>query len=347
MSGKKGTSAKQKGHTTDNKHKTETSQKGKQTPQGGLKRFLTPSPVLINETLKKSRQISGGLSDVSEKLNMDEGLELETQEAAGIGSVESVEGMSVALTMDDKDVKKIANELQELILPDMRQIISNQIPDIQSIVDGAIKSAVSQINETLIKEVNIVKKENSELKKMVNTLEQKVMKLERDVDDGEQYSRRNSVRISGVGESSEEDTDRIILNIAKDLEADITLNDIDRSHRVGKSRNGRPRAIIVKFTSYRARRALYSKRMNLRHLNAGRNVFVNEDLTARRSELLFSARKYVKSKQLKTAYSSDGRVYVKDNNDVRHLIIDQADLQAFGILSDLHTEPQPSTSSAW
>ena len=78
MSGKKGTSAKQKGHTTDNKHKTETSQNGKQTPQGGLKRFLTPSPVLINETLKKSRQISGELSDVSEKLNMDECLELET-----------------------------------------------------------------------------------------------------------------------------------------------------------------------------------------------------------------------------------------------------------------------------
>ena len=68
----------------------------------------------------------------------------------------------------------------------------------------------------------------------------KVIKLQRDVDDGEQYSRRNSVRISGVGESGEEDTDSIIKNIARDLDADITLNDTDRSHRVGKSRNGRP-----------------------------------------------------------------------------------------------------------
>ena len=41
--------------------------------------------------------------------------------------------------------------------------------------------------------------------------------------------------------------------------------------------------------------------MDLRHLNAGRNVFIKEDLTARRSELLFNARKYVNSEQLKTA----------------------------------------------
>ena len=55
-----------------------------------------------------------------------------------------------------------------------------------------------------------------------------------------------------VGESGEEDTDRIIKNIGRDLDADITLNDTVRSYRVGKSRNGRPRAIVVKFTSYSA-----------------------------------------------------------------------------------------------
>ena len=212
MSGKKSDSKQQQGNTKDSKNKKETSQKGKQTPQGGTKRFLTPSPVHPNESLKKSRQVSGGLSDVKKRLNLDE--ELETQEVA---VVEGVEEMSVAFTMDDKDVKQIASELQELILPDLWQLISSQIPDFKNIVDGAIKSAVSQINETLLKEINTVKEENSELKKSVSTLEQKVIKLQRDVDDG-----------------------------------------------------------------------------------------------------------------LKTAYSSDGRVYVKDNNDARHLIIDQADLWAFG-----------------
>ena len=205
---------------------------------------------------------------------------------------------------------QIACEFLKLILPDLQQQISSQIPDLQCIVDGAIKYVL----------------------KSVSFIVKKVIKLQRDVDDGEQYCHLNRVRISGVGESGEEDTDRIIKNIARDLDADITLNDTVKSHRVGKSRNGRPPAIVVKFTSYRARHAFYSKRMDLRHLNAGRNVFINEDLTARRNKLLFNARKYVKSEQLKTAYSSDGRVYVKDNNDVRHFISDQGDLPAFGIL---------------
>ena len=160
---------------------------------------------------------------------------------------------------------QIVNELLELIFPDLQQQISSQIPDLQSIVDDAIKYVLKSVSFTV----------------------KKVIKLQRDVDDGEQYSRCNSVRISGVGESGEKDTDRIIKNIARDLDADITLNDTDRSYRVGKSRNGHPRAIVVKFTSYSARHAFYSKRMDLRHLNAGRNIFIKEDLTARRSELLF------------------------------------------------------------
>ena len=49
-----------------------------------------------------------------------------------------------------------------------------------------------------------------------------------------QYSRRNCVRISGAQEENNEDTDRIVHNMAKDLNVNLTLADIDRSHRVGK-----------------------------------------------------------------------------------------------------------------
>ena len=81
----------------------------KQTPQGGIKRFLTPSPVLKCESLKKSRQLSGDLSEVSEQLNMDENLD--NQEAA---DTEVTEGVSVAVTMGETDIKRVAKELQQL-----------------------------------------------------------------------------------------------------------------------------------------------------------------------------------------------------------------------------------------
>ena len=52
-----------------------------------------------------------------------------------------------------------------------------------------------------------------------------------------------------------EDTDDIVLKIASDIGSDLQLHEIDRSHRVGKpgEHRTRPRDIIVKFTSYRAR----------------------------------------------------------------------------------------------
>ena len=59
-----------------------------------------------------------------------------------------------------------------LIRPDILQLIASQTSDIQSIVDGAIKSAVSQKNNTLLKEVNSGQEGNSDLKKIVSTLKQ-------------------------------------------------------------------------------------------------------------------------------------------------------------------------------
>ena len=74
----------------------------KQTPQGGIKRFLTPSPVLKCESLKKSRRLSGDLSEVSERLNMDENLD--NHEAA---DTEVTEGC----LLQSQWVKQILREL--------------------------------------------------------------------------------------------------------------------------------------------------------------------------------------------------------------------------------------------
>lgn len=56
-------------------------------------------------------------------------------------------------------------------------------------------------------------------------------------DDLEQYSRRSCLRISGVQENDNEDVSKIVLDIARQVGADISLQDIDRTHRVGKTRD--------------------------------------------------------------------------------------------------------------
>ncbi|KAH3815286.1 hypothetical protein DPMN_143808 [Dreissena polymorpha] len=56
------------------------------------------------------------------------------------------------------------------------------------------------------------------------------------LDASEQYRRRNSLRIFGIPESekSNESTDTIVMNLCKSLGADVSIGEIDRSHRTGK-----------------------------------------------------------------------------------------------------------------
>jgi hypothetical protein len=43
--------------------------------------------------------------------------------------------------------------------------------------------------------------------------------------------------------------------------------------------------------------------------------FINEDLTAERSKLLYHCRQLVKSKQIKTAYTFNCRIFIKEKAD--------------------------------
>ena len=159
-------------------------------------------------------------------------------------------------------------------------------------------------------------------------------KLELVADDSEQYSRRNSIRITGISENKDENTDDIVLKLAIDLGVYLNPADIDRSHRVGAPRAGRKRAVLVKFATYRGRHSLFAKRMDIRDNEDWKTTFINEDLTTRRSKILFKAWDYVRAGLLKSSYSSDGRIYVKDKSDKKHLSVTDSDLKAFGTLPE-------------
>ncbi len=147
-----------------------------------------------------------------------------------------------------------------------------------------------------------------------NELLARIRHLERLADTSEQYSRRNCLRLSRVKESADEFTDNVLLDLFKDMGSGVALSDIDRSHRVGKPKAGKPREMIVKFATYRARQKVIRNRTALK-TSGHTGVFVNEDLTQFRSELLYEARQLVKAKKIAGAWSSDGTVLVKTVND--------------------------------
>lgn len=202
-------------------------------------------------------------------------------------------------------------------------VIANLTPKINDIVRSSVEQAIGHLNqqvEKLTDDQTKFRQENAFLKSRLN-------RLESQVDEMEQYSRRNIIRVSGATELPNENTDAIIMDLAKDLGTDLILSDIDRCHRVGAFQAGRPRPIIVKFTSYRAREKLFSKRRELKNIPRMSRVFMNEDLTYRRNQLMYEARQAVRSKHIISAWSSDGKLFVRDKRDIRCKLVEDGDLQ--------------------
>ena len=193
---------------------------------------------------------------------------------------------------------------------------------VDSVVAGVLKGLQDRITSLEISNGALVQ----ENKSLVTRLEV----LEKRVDQAEQYSRRNCLRISGISEEVNENTDNIVMSLASDIGSDVQQSHIDRSHRVGnpKKSSTKPRDIIVKFSTYRYRQAFFKQRTLLKD-TGHRGVFVNEDLTKLRSGILYEARKLMKAELIKGAWSSDGNILVKDRKDHVYRVSSLGDLNQF------------------
>lgn len=92
------------------------------------------------------------------------------------------------------------------------------------------------------KDINTLRSKNDNLRVLV---EQKNDALE-------QYSRRNNVRIFGIPETFDGNTENnIILLCNEQLKISIQSSDIESCHRTSQKLYGKMRPVIVKFTSYK------------------------------------------------------------------------------------------------
>ena len=160
------------------------------------------------------------------------------------------------------------------------QTLLNKIEEIRRDLGGRIDNLVKALEE---KDKNII-----DLETKVALLETKCNLLERRLDDSEQYTRRQSLRINGIRTSANE-TAKDCLEKVKGEVAKLGLQvqdcEFDRAHRVGPTvdRAGNPikdRQMIVRFTTFRARTAVYRGRKN-----GNKDVRFYIDQTKRRFEL--------------------------------------------------------------
>ena len=191
----------------------------------------------------------------------------------------------------------------------------------------------------LVKKLEVVQASNEELKRQVDNLndtikkkedtiielELSVKKIENKLDKHEQYSRRNSIRASGIKESENEDIGDCVLNLFNNrmkLKPPVTAEQIDRVHRTGPAKEGTTRAVLVKFATYRTRHHVYVNKKLLKPKSTpgtsppkSAPVFINEDLTRLRANILWKARKLKADGKIKGCWSSDGTIIILNSRE--------------------------------
>lgn len=232
-------------------------------------------------------------------------------------TAEHVEQLSVSLS--DEQLAKIAEILKVSFLGQLKEIATD-------IVDKAVSSLKQTFTD--------LESENKVLREKVFALEKRIETIERIDDKMNQYSRKNCLRLSGIPESEGESVENIAVKMFSEMGTDVALNDIDNIHRLAKKTTSnatpnRPRDIIIKFATFRARQKVYASRSALKSTQSFRKAFLNEELTKKRGEVFYHARKLAKDGRIKSAWTRNGIIVLKDNNDYIHKCECMTDLSRF------------------
>ena len=120
---------------------------------------------------------------------------------------------------------------------------------------------------------------------------------------------------------------------------------LGRSHRVGRKVHGKTRAIICKFIGHnhkvrimRNKRKLYdTEDESYEHLkDKYKDVYINEDLTAKRAGWAKQGRVWRRAKKIKDSWTRDGVFFVKQTNDVVSRV--NSDKELFDLAEQLHLD---------
>lgn len=226
-----------------------------------------------------------------------------------------------------------------------------------------IRKLESSICGQLTREVAELREVVKARDKQISSLQGEIEKLKTAIDEQEQYSRRNNLRITGIPEKENEDVVAVTLDMINKnvcVAEPITVADIDRVHRLGPRRDDRSaRPIIIRLSTYQVRNRIYKNRVMLnprrRHGPPGdpwrRNdiagseeaaaslprtdpgvgrqaVFINEDLTSGKAKLLWHARQAKRDNKIKDCWSANGNVLAKDKHSRIHNVKVLRDLEA-------------------
>lgn len=218
---------------------------------------------------------------------------------------------------------------------------TNTVDDlVQALRDARVIEALGTVMQLhiqpLIQTITELKEDNKRKDEKIKVLEDELHSSSKRLDALEAHTRRDNLIISGLpvqsfGEAAATSTaDEANVNQSNELVETSVLklfnekmnlaierNDISVAHRLNKpnSTTPGPPTTVVRFTNRKARDRVYNARRELR--KAQNQIFINEDLNSKTSELFYEARRKVRARAIHSAWTSSCIVYVKETANSR------------------------------
>jgi len=282
---------------------------------------------------KKNKR--GARGSTEEEISASKRPNMATDNARSEEEVEEAEEVDSTKEPNLYDIQTLLISIQrttENILKENNKL-SNEV--------GELKSSLRRLENELLATKTVlsdVQNTNKELRVKLDAAKQKIS-LQRDelnelydgLDNLEQYSRKNSLEIVGIPESIREN-EGTVLKIANALDVQVKPDNIDICHRVKRKKSS---PIIVRFVSHKVKSSLYKQRVRLRNVQfadifpdataadrvQASKIFINENLTAFRIELVGKANARKEELSLLGVWTIDGKVFVKTSPEGRPIRI--------------------------
>ncbi|XP_077966597.1 uncharacterized protein LOC144420811 [Styela clava] len=190
----------------------------------------------------------------------------------------------------------------------------------------------TKLYDDLANKNKILEKQASDNKRTIDNLLERIYDLEDDLyyvseklEDQERRGRLENLEFHGVPINEKENTDEIVCNIAKMIGVNIHGTDISVPHRMPtEAQDTRTPAIFAKFVHRKNKMKIFEKRKSLQSIKPRAvfkqpsKIFIAEKVTALNEDLYFRARAAKNNCGYKFIWTSNGKVFVKKNSDVKN-----------------------------
>lgn len=158
------------------------------------------------------------------------------------------------------------------------------------------------------------------------------------IDNQNQYSRRENLRIAGINEEEGEDLFSVLVTICDAMNLKLNKSDIVSCHRVGKKGIQNNNRTVIMRTTRDFKAKIFANKKGLHGKPDFKNIYFNDDLTTLKFKLFQIVRKL---DNVKAAHTRDGKIHciLKDNSrqtvenpdDLFKLGVDSVDYGSLGI----------------